>query len=152
MLTKKYNFHLLLHSAALVEERLRVKLKPFGIGTKQARVLGALECMGEVSQVDLAREFELTAASMSTMTNRLLKAGLIERKVDEQELRRNILKLSSQGNSLLKAIYREWNEMDKLIVKTIGVENSKSLFDLSLKLRNGLGGFRPGEHSLDEKS
>ena len=60
---------------------------------------------GRASQARLAKEFDLTAASMSTMTKRLLDAGLIERRVDEREIRSNVLRLSNRGKSLLEKIY-----------------------------------------------
>ena len=115
MLIQGFDFHFLLHSAHLLEERLRARLTPLGVHPRQARVLDALGRMGEASQVTLAKEFDLTAASMSTMTVRLLEAGLIERHVDEHELRSNVLRLSKRGKSLLKSIYREWRAMDREI-------------------------------------
>jgi DNA-binding MarR family transcriptional regulator len=151
MQSKKYKFHLLLHSAHLLEERLRTRLLPLGVHPRQARVLDALGRMGKTSQVTLAKEFNLTAASMSTMTNRLLQAGLIKRQIDEHELRSNILCLSTRGKTLLDAIYREWREMDREISDAIGSENSEQLADLTYQLRNAIGGFTPGDKKKDEK-
>lgn len=135
---------MLLHFAHLLEERLRVRLTPLGIQPRQARVLDALGRMGQASQVELAREFAITAASMSTMTSRLLKAGLIERHVDEQELRSNVLKLSTHGQRLLKQIYREWQAIDQEISGVIGAENAAILATLTFELRNAFGGSTPG--------
>ncbi len=137
-------FHFLLHSSHLLEERLRSRLTPLGVQPRQARVLDALGRMGQASQVELAREFGLSAASMSTMTSRLLTAGLIEKQVDEQELRSNVLTLSGDGQRLLKKIYREWREVDREICDLIGVENAKLLKSLTCQLRNALGGSTPG--------
>jgi DNA-binding MarR family transcriptional regulator len=88
---------LLLHSAALVEERLRLRLAELGIPPRQARVLDALDRMKKASQADLAREFDLTPASMSTMTGRLLDSGLILRSPHPDEARSNVLQLSDKG-------------------------------------------------------
>ena len=41
------NLHFLLHSAALVEDAVRRELLPLGLGPSQARVLDALDRMGE---------------------------------------------------------------------------------------------------------
>lgn len=150
MLSQEFRFHLLLHSAHLLEERLRDRLLPLGVQPRQARVLDALGRMGQASQVSLAKEFGLTAASMSTMTKRLLQAGLIERQVDEREIRSNVLRLSNHGRSLLETIYREWREIDREITKAIGSENAEHLADLTFRLRNALGGFMPGEGIEDE--
>lgn len=152
MLNQGFNFHFLLHSSHLLEERLRSRLSPLGVHPRQARVLDALGRMGEASQVKLVKEFGLTPASMSTMTVRLLEAGLIERQVDGRELRSNVLRLSKRGKSLLKSIYREWREIDREISEAIGPENAKHLADLTLELRNALGGFTPGGESQDDEA
>lgn len=150
MLSQMFGFHLLLHSAHLLEERLRERLLPLGVQPRQARILDALARMGETSQVKLAKEFGLTAASMSTMSRRLLEAGLIERRVDEREVRSNVLRLSDHGKTLLDTIYREWQKVDREISKAIGAENAAHLADLTHQLRNALGGSMPGEEAKDE--
>ena len=147
---KKYNFHLHLHFAHLLEERLRIRLAPLGIHPRQARILDALGRMGQASQVQLAREFGLTGASMSTMTSRLVAAGLIERHVDVQEQRSNVLKLTRHGSSLLEQIHQEWQEIDREITEVIGDENAARFAAFSLQLRNAFGGSTPGEECLNK--
>ena len=145
MSNQPYPFHLFLHCGHLIEERLRTKLAPLDIMPRQARVLDALGKMGQASQVQLADEFGLSAASMSTMTTRLLTAGLIEKRVDEQELRSNILKLSKHGKSLLTQIYEVWTDIDREIGEAIGLKNATQLATITRELRNAFGGFTPGE-------
>lgn len=151
MLHQGFDFHFLLHSAHLLEERLRARLMPLGVHPRQARVLDVLGRMGKASQVTLAKELDLTAASMSTMTVRLLEAGLIERQVDEHELRSNVLRLSKRGKSLLKSIHREWQGIDREISDTIGPKNARNLAGLTYQLRNALGGSTPGEPSAKDE-
>ena len=104
MTTEPHALHFLLHAADLVEERLRRRLAPLGIRPRQARIVDALDRMGEVSQADLARAFDVTAASMSTMTARLVQAGFIERRAHPDEQRSNLLRLSPKGRALLAEI------------------------------------------------
>ncbi|MEM9029517.1 MAG: MarR family transcriptional regulator [Pseudomonadota bacterium] len=144
MATKSFKFHLLLHSAHLVEDRLRRKLAPHGLQPRQARILDALDRLGKVSQVRLATEFALTAASISTMTSRLLAAGLIERDVDESERRSNELSLTRRGRALLKIVHKEWAAIDRDIAAVMGTASANQLAELTRTLRDGLGGFAPG--------
>ena len=137
-------FHLLLHSAALVEERLRHRLSDLGIPPRQARVLDALARMGTASQADLAREFNLTPASMSTMTVRLLEAGLILRTPHPDEARSNVLQLSDRGQGLLAEVHRAWADTDRMIASLIGQEKTDELGRLTRRLRDALGGRAPG--------
>ena len=140
-----YKFHYLLHSSTLIEKCLTEKLMPLGLGPRQARIICYLDHMGETSQIDLARECDITAASMSTMTSRMISAGYISRVTDPLETRRNTLSLTKTGIKLIDGIKKAWTEVDIVIEKSIGVENSKILRDLTKQLRNSLGGHAPGE-------
>ncbi len=86
---------------------------------------------------------------MSTMTSRLLAAGLIERHVDELELRSNVITLSKYGESLLEKIHHEWREVDREMCAVIGVENADHLATFAGQIRNAFGGFTPGEVKSD---
>lgn len=146
---KTYDFHFHIHFAHLIEERLRSRLAPLGIHPRQARILDALGRMERASQAQLAREFDLTAASMSTMTSRLMAAGFIERRVDELEQRSNVLTLTQCGSRLLEQIYREWEAIDRETIEVLGEENTAQYLTFSLQLRNAFGGSTPGEACQD---
>ncbi|MCC6769802.1 MAG: MarR family transcriptional regulator, partial [Gemmatimonadaceae bacterium] len=100
MRTKTFTLHSLLHAAVLVEGCLRRRLVELDLPPRQARVLDALGRMGTASQVALAREMDVTPASMSTMTARLIDAGLVAREDDPDEARSNLLRLTVHGHSL----------------------------------------------------
>jgi DNA-binding MarR family transcriptional regulator len=138
-----FAFHAHLHSGHLLEEHLRTRLTGLGISPRQARVLDAMERMGPVSQVALAQTFHLTAASMSTMTTRLIKAGLIEKARDPESARGNLLTLSARGRKALAAVYDAWTEMDRLIESLLGQPKAHSLATLTRELRDALGGMPP---------
>jgi len=137
--------HFLLHSATLVEERLRLRLADLDISHRQARILDALDRMGQASQAQLAREFDLTAASMSTMSVRLLEADLILRTPHPDEARSNVLQLSDKGRGLLAEVRTAWADIDQMIEATIGHEKARHLAELTRELRDGLGGRVPGQ-------
>ena len=99
---------------------------------------------GQASQAVLAREFGLTAASMSSMASRLLTAGLIERQVDPREHRSKVLKLTQHGYDLLEQIHQQWREIDRECAGVIGEENTAQFAELSSQLRNAFGGTTPG--------
>lgn len=147
----RHKLHPLLHAADLVEERLRIQLAPLGIRPRQARILNALNRMGTASQIDLAREFDVSAPSMSTMTARLIAAGLISRSPDPQELRSNVLSLTKSGRSKLNDIRKAWHEVDRIIDRAIGPEKADALATLTVELRDALGGRVPGVRPIHRK-
>lgn len=144
MVTDKFQLHLLLHSADLVENELRRRLALIDVRPRQARILDALSRMEPASQIGVARAFNLTPASMSTMTARLIDAGFINREIDPSEARSNLLRLTDRGRSKLHDIHKAWREVDAIIADTIGAENAAILAKLTRELRDGLGGNVPG--------
>lgn len=142
---KSHQFHLLLHAADLVQDHLRVQLLPLEVSPQQARVIKALGRMGTVSQVDLAREFGITAASMSTMTSRLIALDLIAAQKDPSNAKRNLISLTGKGEALLGDISRVWAGVDTFIEEKIGSDNTQELAELARLLRDALGGRRPGD-------
>ena len=81
---------------------------------------------------------------MSTMTSRLISAGYISRETDPDEMRRNTLSLTPIGLALLDDIKKTWTKVDHIIEKSIGVEKSNTLVNLTRELRDALGGLAPG--------
>lgn len=141
---RQHRFHFLLHSAALVEDALRRRLADLDVRPRQARILDALARMGEASQTELAREFDLTPASMSTMISRLLSAGYVTRVVDPEEARSNIIRLSELGRDTLEDVYDAWSDIDTLIEEKLGADRMLQLADVTRELRDKLGGRAPG--------
>ena len=135
--------HPLLHAAGLVEDRLRKRLAPLGIRPRQARVLNALHKMGEASQIELARAFDITAASMSTMTDRLIAADFVLRRVDPDERRVHLLRLSPRGVEMIGQIQAAWADIDAMIIDAVGEERARALTGHALTLRDALGGEPP---------
>ena len=134
-----FDFRPVIHSAKLVEERLRIRLKTIGLPVAQARVLNTLDILGAASQAELAKAFDLSPSSMSTMTGRLLKAGLVDRRVDPHELRNNIITLTDRGRGLLEAIHEQWRATDDDIAELIGTDKARQIGQLALELRNAFG-------------
>lgn len=149
MATDRFQLHLLLHSADLVEDELRRRLALIEVRPRQARILDALSRMEPASQIGIAREFTMTPASMSTMTARLIDAGFISREIDPTETRSNLLRLTDRGRSKLSDIHKAWREVDAVIADKIGGENAAILAKLTRDLRDSLGGHVPGHTSTD---
>lgn len=143
MRVDQHQFHGLLHSADLVETILRRELAPLGILPRQAAVIETLGRTGQMSQTHLANAFNVTSASMSTMTERLLAGGYITREVNPASRRQNTLELTDKGRTLLTGINAAWTAVDAKL-RTILGEDADQFFRLSRRLRDGLGGVVPG--------
>ncbi|WP_146592073.1 MarR family winged helix-turn-helix transcriptional regulator [Puniceibacterium confluentis] len=138
-------FHALLHSADLLERRLTERLAPLGVRPRQARVLVAIDVIGPTSQTVLAQEFDITKGSMSTMIDRLLALGLVQREKSETDRRGDVVTLSPAGGRMVSDIHRAWQDIDSMIEAMLGSEKQHLLAELSSELKTALGGKIPGE-------
>lgn len=145
-------FHALLHSADLLEKRLTDRLAPLGVRPRQARILVAIDVIGPTSQTVLAREFDLTKGSMSTMIDRLLALGLVKRQRSEKDKRGDILKLSPAGARMVLDIRIAWRDIDVMVASLLGTEKQHLLAELASELKTALGGKIPGEGLPRESS
>jgi len=147
MLSDDFALHYLLHSARLLDERVREVMERFGMRHRQARIIDALSRMEPTSQAALAREFNVTQASMSTMTARLIEAGYVSREIHPSEARSNVLRLTTHGRGMLAEIHAAWNAIDDVIADCLGAEDAETFARLARTLRDGLGGHVPGGHA-----
>lgn len=136
-------FHLMFHSTHLLEDRLRELLKPLGLHAGQARFIHALGRVGEATQRQLSSEFNVTPASMSQMTKRLVKNGFIELRADPLDKRSTLLSLTDKGWQLLDEVVAVWKDVDQIVIDAIGAENAQQLFMQSGNLREALNGKAP---------
>lgn len=138
----EHSFHGLLHGASLVEAELRRHIAPLGIHPRQAQILDVMDRTGPVSQVDLAAEFGVTSASMSTMADRLLTAGYITRVSNPASRRQNVLELTPKGRKLIDGIAAAWTMVDATISGALG-KDAATFFKMAQQLRDNLGGAVP---------
>ena len=140
MPNRLYKLQPLIHAARLLEDRLREELAPIGIGPRKARVMNVLHLMGSASQAELVREFDISAASMSTMTSRLIAGGFVQRTIDDDASGRVQLSLTEMGAGLIDQIHEAWLRVDRVMEEAIGEGKAHELATLSGELRNAMGG------------
>ena len=81
-------------------EAARFALDREGVSTAQYRVL-ALLARGPVIASDLAEQLGVTSASVTKMIDRLVEAGMVERRNDTVDRRRVIHELNDEGRAAM---------------------------------------------------
>jgi len=141
--------HRLLHSASILEKQLENALLPSKIRHRQALVLDALLKIGPSSQKHLAKQFSVSAGTMSSMVSRLEALGYIKRATDPIDRRTDMVDITPEGTAILSGVSGIWQQGDKIIADILGPEDSKQLFALTQKLSQGLGGGPPKAREID---
>ena len=142
-MNKPAKFHSLLHSADLLDKQLSALLTPLGIRPRQARILDALSRMGEVSHKALADSFSVTPGSMSTMIDRMEKAGLVRHRASRMDRRVELVSLTKHGAKTLEDVWIVWAQLDDIIFDKLGGEKVTQLTVLTRELKYALGGQVP---------
>jgi len=97
----------LIYAGRKMEQRAARVLKPFGLNYTDLDVLGTLHQVGkpyEQTPAQLLRSAMITSGAMTTCLNRLEKAGMISRRIDELDRRVRHVKLSRRGLTLIKRV------------------------------------------------
>ena len=81
------------------------------------------------TQVDVAEKLGVTPASVATSTKRLQKAGLIEKKVDPENLRCKRLRLTPEGRASMRCHKKRFEDLDSRIFADFSEEDKARLAD-----------------------
>lgn len=141
--------HPVLHSAHILEKRVEALLSSSDIRHRQALVLDALQQIGPTSQQHLAKQFGVSAGSMSSMIVRLLALGHITQVTNPKDRRRDIVDITSSGQSALRGVHEVWREGDRMIEAALGREKSEQFINLARELSKALGGGPPAKEQSD---
>jgi DNA-binding MarR family transcriptional regulator len=134
-------FHLLLHSADILDGQLEQSLAPLGISAAQGRVLEAVARLGVPSQQQLAQALRVAAPSLSVMLDRLCTRGLLRRAPDPQDGRTRRIFLTDRGHSSVAQVRGAWAEVEARLRATLA--DTEAARAVLLAIRNGLGGRSP---------
>jgi len=115
-------------------------LNRYGVRGADFAVLATLIRLGEseVSQVDLARELNLSAGTVSLRLDRLGGEGLVARKAAEGDQRRTTIELTAAGRELFEACVAEHLQVSDELLAGLEPAERESLGALLGKLLGSL--------------
>ena len=91
----------------------RTVVGPLGIHPGQPPLLHYIQAHPGCTQKEAADELDVTPASAAASLKRLEKAGLVERKTDDKDARRNCLFITEEGNMRLTEHRRIFDALDE---------------------------------------
>lgn len=135
---------LLLRGREAVMRYFRPSLLEHGVTEQQWRVLRALSSVEEMEVMMLADATYLLAPSMSRILKDLQKRGLLTRRSDRRDLRRNLVAISPKGNELINTLSPRSEAAYTEIAERFGPGNFNQLGGLLLRLESELQDQTPG--------
>lgn len=101
-----------------------------GLHFGQLRLLEYIIDNNGCTQVDVADYMGVSPSSIALSTKRLSKAGMLEKSIDKDNLRRNILKITPKGLAVTQLCRQELNLFDQKLFSGISGEEQELLFDM----------------------
>ena len=160
-MTEAYYISQCLRKIHLLRRRhLDQRMDSLGFHPSHLAVLEHINRNEGCTQVDISQNMALTPAAIALATKRLKHEGLIEKKADENNLRRNILTLTEKGREICeqtRGFFKEfddimyqgfeedelekfWNSLNKIVKNITGEETNpldcRSMDELFRQVKN----------------
>jgi DNA-binding MarR family transcriptional regulator len=94
-------YYLLKHAQLRLADLTGPALAPFGINGRQCAVLSAIDEQAPSSQHDIAQRMGIDRTTMVTLVDELEGKGLVERRADPRDRRKNVVGLTPAGRGTL---------------------------------------------------
>ena len=118
--------------------RVRRAIRPLGLGAQQFLVLQQLAMLGEASQAELADALAIDRSNLASIATALCEHGLAERRRDERDRRRYVLRLSRAGERLLRRAEGALAAAEEDLLGPLGQRQRDQLYALLRQLADGV--------------
>ena len=105
-----------------------------GLRSYHYRLLAALEEWGPVGQADLGRSTSLDRSDVVAVLGELERFGLVERTVNPNNRRRNIVSITPAGGKQLRALDQVVDEIQERVLAPLSQDERRELTKLLRKL------------------
>lgn len=131
--------------AARLTDELTVVYERHGLGEGEFDVLATLRRSGapyERAPGELAEHTMVTTGAMTKRVDRLVSAGLVERRVDAVDGRRRIVGLTPRGLAVIDAAFTEHMENERRLVDQLAASDQQALEVILTRWLGRAGGDR----------
>jgi DNA-binding MarR family transcriptional regulator len=121
-----------------VTARVRRALRPLGLGAQQFLVLDQLRRLGQASQAELADALGIDRSNLAAIAAELCDRGLAERRRDDVDRRRYVLRLSRAGERLLRRTEGAIAAAEDDLLAPLDTGQREQLYALLRRLADGV--------------
>jgi DNA-binding MarR family transcriptional regulator len=106
----------------------------YEITPTQFAALARLHQVGETSQNRLGRMTAMDPATILGVVNRLKTRGLVDQRVDPNDGRVNLLRLSDKGREIVDSMEESGFEVSRLTLEPLGERDARRLLELLARI------------------
>ncbi|WJY28218.1 MarR family winged helix-turn-helix transcriptional regulator [Sporosarcina trichiuri] len=108
------------------------------LGISHILVLQELLNEGESRPSDIAKKLNFTPASLTHLSTKLTKQGLVVRRQAENDKRTKYLSITDEGKSIVEKAYNDGIEVRRELFSHISADEQQALLDIYKKLDDAL--------------
>jgi DNA-binding MarR family transcriptional regulator len=145
MLRQSFTYQLASIAEEAVGPAARLFRTRFGLDVHELRVLRLVDDQPGVTFTSLARQTRFERSATSRILSRLIKAGLVRRKIDDNDARQFLLRVTPKGRALRERADPLSLELEALILSTLTASERQDFRRILDKLSQWLSSDFPGE-------
>jgi DNA-binding MarR family transcriptional regulator len=130
--------YLLAQTCKRLRAHVHGALDAIGLYRGQHFILHVLWENEGIMHSELAAQSCVQPATITNALQRMEKAGLVERRPDEEDQRVSRVYLTDAGRSMRERAERAWREMEERVFAGLSPEEQKTLQELLIKIQNNL--------------
>jgi DNA-binding MarR family transcriptional regulator len=119
--------YLLKHARERLAALSAARLEPFGVNGREVAVLSVLAEGKPPSQLEAAQRLAIDRTTMVALLDALERRGLVERRADPADRRRNIVVLTTAGHETLIGAARATDEAEEAFLAPISIRDRARL-------------------------
>lgn len=127
-------FVALARASESVSKATSIDLEEHGLTGSQFGVLEALYHLGDMCQKDLAKKILKSGGNMTTVLGNLEKRNLVKRVRDEEDSRKVVVGLSTEGRDLIAKIFPSHARLIGVVMSELDSSEQNLLIQLCKKL------------------
>jgi DNA-binding MarR family transcriptional regulator len=109
-------------------------LAPFGIDGRELAVLTALAAHGPVSQQEISQALTIDRTTMVALVDGLTAKGLVARKPDPSDRRKNLVEATAQGRSIAERAGPAVDEVERRFLEPVAAADRAALLRILREL------------------
>jgi DNA-binding MarR family transcriptional regulator len=128
MLTDRLGY-LLKHVQARLTDQSAKALESFGVDGRDLAILSVIAAEDPLSQLEVAALLGVDRTSIGDLLDGLERRGLVERRRSPEDRRRNLVALTTEGESLLEAAEQVRLDVEQEFLSTLGKAGAERFRD-----------------------
>jgi DNA-binding MarR family transcriptional regulator len=123
-------YYLLKHAQLRLADLTGPALAPFGINGRQCAVLIAIDEQAPSSQHDIAQRMGVDRTTMVTLVDELEGKGLVDRRPDPRDRRKNVVALTEAGRVTLQGATEAADEAERSFLGALSDQQAATFREL----------------------